>query len=164
MKAAFFLGDSRKQVLKFQVDPRREAGYQLGKVQQGSNPSDWKPMPTVGENMKTATDTNDKLLIEKSPGNLFADLGFPPAESANLALRSECMMALENWYHTSGLTQVTAAKQLGITQPRLNAMLKGAIGQFSLDALVNMASSAGLAVKLSLKEQGKAKARKLIAA
>ena len=51
------------------------------------------------------------------------------------------------------MKQVNAAKQLGITQPRFNAMLKGAIGQFSLDALVHMAANAGVAVKLSLKGQ-----------
>jgi predicted XRE-type DNA-binding protein len=93
----------------------------------------------------------NKLLIENSSGNVFTDLGFAAAESANLTLRAECMMALEDWYQRSGLTQAMAAKQLGITQPRLNALLKGAIGQFSLDALVNMAASAGIAVKLSLK-------------
>jgi predicted XRE-type DNA-binding protein len=98
--------------------------------------------------------TTDKLLIEKSSGNIFADLGFSAAESANLSLRSECMMALEEWFRSSGLTQVSAAKQLGVTQPRFNAMLKGAINQFSLDALVNMAALAGLAVKLSLKRRG----------
>lgn len=52
MKIAFFLGDSRKQVLKFTIDARREAGYQLGKVQLGNDPSDWKPMPTVGVGVK----------------------------------------------------------------------------------------------------------------
>lgn len=95
-----------------------------------------------------------KLLVEKSSGNIFADLGFSAAESANLSLRSECMMALEQWFRASGLTQASAAKQLGITQPRFNALLKGAINQFSLDALVNMAALAGLAVKLSLKRRG----------
>ena len=48
MKQVFFLGDSRKQVLKFSSDARREAGYQLDKVQHGDEPSDWKPMPTIG--------------------------------------------------------------------------------------------------------------------
>ena len=48
MKQVFFLGDSRKQVLKFSADAKREAGYQLDKVQHGDGPSDWKPMPTVG--------------------------------------------------------------------------------------------------------------------
>ena len=97
---------------------------------------------------------SDKVLIEEGSGNIFADLGFSPAESANLSLRSECMMALEQWFRTSGLTQASAAKQLGVTQPRFNALLKGAIEQFSLDALVNMAALAGLAVKLSLKRRG----------
>ena len=48
MKQGLFWGDSRKQVLKFSSDARREAGYWLNKVQHGDEPSDWKPMPTVG--------------------------------------------------------------------------------------------------------------------
>ena len=42
-------------------------------------------------------------------------------------------------------------------------MLKGAIGQFSLDALVNMAANAGLAVKLSLKGHGVSAAKRQVA-
>jgi hypothetical protein len=38
--------------------------------------------------------------------------------------------------------------RLGLTQPRLNALLKGRIDQFSLDALVNVATRAGLHVAL----------------
>ena len=60
-------------------------------------------------------------------------------------------------------SQVGAAKQLGIAQPRFNAMLKGVIGQFSLDALVNMAASGGLAVKLSLKGHGVSTAKREVA-
>ena len=93
----------------------------------------------------------DKLLIEKSSGNVFADLGFDAGESANLTMRADCMMALAHWYGESGLTQAAAAKRIGVRQPRLNAMLKGAIGEFSLDALVNMAALAGLNAKLSIK-------------
>ena len=52
MKAAFFLGDSRKQILKFSTDSRREAGYQLGKVQEGLEPTDWKPMSSIGPGVK----------------------------------------------------------------------------------------------------------------
>lgn len=101
--------------------------------------------------MKHPTPKQGKMLIEKCAGHVLADLVFSAAESANLVLRSECMMALESWYYSSGLTQVTAAKKLGVTQPRLNALLQGAINQFSLDALVNMAANAGLAVKLTVK-------------
>ena len=50
------------------------------------------------------------------------------------------------------MTQAAAAKALGLTQPRLNALLKGRIGLFSLDALVNIASRAGLNVRLIVKK------------
>jgi predicted XRE-type DNA-binding protein len=56
------------------------------------------------------------------------------------------MVALVQWFNASGLTQVVAAKTLGVTQPRLNQLLKGKIEIFSLDALVNMATSAGMRV------------------
>lgn len=93
----------------------------------------------------------EKLLIERSGGNVFADIGFDAGESANLAMRADCMMALAHWFGQSGLTQAAAAKRIGVRQPRLNALLKGAIGEFSLDALVNMAALAGLNAKLSIK-------------
>ena len=93
----------------------------------------------------------EKLLIEKSSGKVFADLGFNAGEAANLAMRSDCMIALTQWYRQSGLTQAAAARLIGVRQPRLNALLKGAISDFSLDALVNMIALAGLNAKLSIK-------------
>lgn len=62
------------------------------------------------------------------------------------------MMRIEDYYRRSGLTQADAAKRLGLAQPRLNALLKGRIGLFSLDALVNMASRAGMRVELRVKK------------
>jgi predicted XRE-type DNA-binding protein len=100
--------------------------------------------------MKT-TPIPEPLLIEKSSGNIFVDLGFSNSESINLTMRSDCMMAIKEWFSSSGLTQTIAAKKLGVTQPRFNAMLKGSIDQFSIDALVNMASHAGITAKLTLK-------------
>ena len=91
------------------------------------------------------------MTMTKSSGNVFADLGFSVEEAQNLRLRSQTMMAVEGWYRESGLTQARAAKALGITQPRLNQLLKGKIGEFSLDALVNMATSAGMRVGLTIK-------------
>ena len=35
-----------------QEEAKREAGYQLGKVQHGYEPSDWKPMKSVGDGVK----------------------------------------------------------------------------------------------------------------
>jgi predicted XRE-type DNA-binding protein len=99
------------------------------------------------------------LKITKGSANVFADLGFGPQESQNLLLRSQTMVALVQWFNTSGLTQASAAKTLGVTQPRLNQLLKGKIEIFSLDALVNMATSAGMRVGLSIRPQTSVKVR-----
>jgi predicted XRE-type DNA-binding protein len=88
----------------------------------------------------------------RGSGNIFIDVGFDKAEAENLKLRSALMMRIEDWVTASGLTQARAAKVLGLTQPRLNALLKGKIGLFSLDALVNVASKAGLSVRLVVKK------------
>ncbi len=52
MKPLQFIGPSLDDLRKFPLDARREAGYQLTKVQQGMEPSDWKPMQSVGEGVK----------------------------------------------------------------------------------------------------------------
>ena len=78
-----------------------------------------------------------KLKMTRGSGNVFTDLGFDKAEAENLKLRAELMMRIEDYYRKSGMTQSEAAAALGLTQPRLNALLKGKIGLFSLDALVN---------------------------
>ena len=98
-----------------------------------------------------------KVTMTKGSGNVFADLGFDADEAQNLLLRSQTMMAVEHWYKASGLTQAKAAQVLGITQPRLSQMLKGRIGEFSLDALVNMATRAGMRVGLTIKPVPKVK-------
>jgi predicted XRE-type DNA-binding protein len=99
------------------------------------------------------------LKVTKSKANIFEDLGFDIQESQNLLLRSQTMIALVHWFEGSGLTQAAAAKTLGITQPRLNQLLKGKIDIFSLDALVNMATSAGMRVGLSIRPNAAIKVR-----
>ena len=49
-----------------------------------------------------------------------------------------------------GLTQAAIAKRLGLTQPRLNDLLRGRITKFSLDALINVATAAGLVVRVEV--------------
>ena len=93
-----------------------------------------------------------KLKRVRGSGNVFKDLGFSKMEGENLKLRSELMIRIEEYYHRSGTTQSDAAKALGLTQPRLNALLKGKIDLFSLDALVTIANRAGLSVRLVVKK------------
>lgn len=48
MKELKFLGSTRNDLDSFPADARRAAGYELFLVQMGVEPSDWKPMPSVG--------------------------------------------------------------------------------------------------------------------
>ncbi len=48
MKPVHFVGSSREMMRELPEDARETAGHQLFKVQQGKEPDDWKPMPTVG--------------------------------------------------------------------------------------------------------------------
>lgn len=52
MKRIVFLGDALDQVRSFPESARKEAGVQLHKVQKGLEPSDWKPMTTVGSGVR----------------------------------------------------------------------------------------------------------------
>ena len=85
-------------------------------------------------------------------GNVFADLGFGRVEAENLRLRSELMIRIEQSFRESGMTQAQAAQALGLTQPRLNSLLKGKIALFSLDSLVNIAGRAGMNVRLVVRK------------
>jgi len=95
---------------------------------------------------------SEKLKAVRGSENIFLDLGFDRAEAENLKMRADLMIRILRFYRESGLTQAAAAKALGLTQPRLNALLRGKIGQFSLDALVNIAGRAGMNVRLVVKK------------
>src|SRR5687768_17028033 len=51
-KKAQFLGDTKRAIRAFPKDARREAGYQLDAVQDGLEPTDWKPFPAVGPGVR----------------------------------------------------------------------------------------------------------------
>ena len=56
-----------------------------------------------------------KKRVTKSSGNVFVDLGFDPAEAAVLQMRSNLMSDLRLYIEKHKLTQVEAAKRLGIS-------------------------------------------------
>jgi predicted XRE-type DNA-binding protein len=95
---------------------------------------------------------SEKLKRVRSSGNVFRDLGFGKAEAESLKLRAELMMRIDDVFRRSGMTQAEGARALGLTQPRLNALLRGKIGLFSLDALVDIAGRAGLDVRIVVKK------------
>ena len=52
MKPVQFLGDALKNLRDFPNDAKQDAGHQLDKVQRGKQPSDFKPMPSIGKGVE----------------------------------------------------------------------------------------------------------------
>ena len=93
-----------------------------------------------------------KIRITRGSGNVFRDVGFARDDAHNLLLRADLMLRVERFVKEHGLTQAVAAKTLGVTQPRLNQLLKGKLELFSLDALVKMLANAGLRVEMRVRK------------
>lgn len=82
--------------------------------------------------------------------NVWDALEDSPEEAAHMSMRSELLIAVAQRVVGWGTTQSEAARRLGITQPRLNDLLRGRITKFSLDALISLAAKAGLSVRLDI--------------
>jgi predicted XRE-type DNA-binding protein len=74
-----------------------------------------------------------------------------PEQAAMMTMRSNVMIAINKKVRGWKATQAQAARRLGITQPRLNDLLRGKINKFSLDTLMTLATRAGLKVKIDVR-------------
>ena len=84
--------------------------------------------------------------IEKSSGNVFADLGVRDAEQHTL--RSDLVIRIASRIEELGLPQTEVAKQLGISQPDVSRMLKGHFKQFALERLLSFLTALGHDVEI----------------
>lgn len=73
-----------------------------------------------------------------------------PEQAANLQARSALMRQIAAIVDAGGWTQAEAAGRCGVTQPRMNDLLRGRVSRFSLDALVNIAAALGQKVHVEL--------------
>ena len=73
-----------------------------------------------------------------------------PEQAANLRARAELMQKIGVRLKRHDWTQVEAASRCGVTQPRINDLLRGRVSRFSLDALVNIATALGCRVRVDL--------------
>ena len=92
-----------------------------------------------------------KTKIVRSSGNVFKDLGFADEEAEHLRVRSALMISLSNIIESRRMTQAQAARLLGVTQPRVSDLVRGKIGLFSIDTLVDMLAIAGFQVNVRVK-------------
>jgi len=102
--------------------------------------------------MKTPKSTKNKkpTVPVESFASVWDALTDTPEQAANLRARSELMRQITAIVKESNWTQTEAAQRCGVTQPRMNDLLRGRVSRFSLDALVNIATAMGREVHLEL--------------
>lgn len=70
---------------------------------------------------------------------------------ASMRLRAELARKVIKRLRARKLTQTEAAEILGVTQPRVSNLVRGRLGLFSLDALVDMADRVGLRTRMVIR-------------
>ncbi len=83
--------------------------------------------------------------------NVWDVLAESASEAVSLRIRAELMAQIAQLIERKGWTQAEAARQCGISQPRMNDLVRGRISRFSLDALVDAATALGCRVRVDLR-------------
>ena len=104
---------------------------------------------------------------EKSSGNVFADLGFTPAEAAELTVKSTLITTIGDTIKERKLTQIEAAHLCGPDQPTLSKVLRGRMESVTIDRLAAWLNALGRTVEIHVRpydRNAKAKAGQLVIA
>jgi predicted XRE-type DNA-binding protein len=88
---------------------------------------------------------NDKSTITVGSGNVFADLEFPDPGLAQA--KAELALQIHETIRRRGWTQTKAAAVMGIDQPKVSAIVRGRLSDFSLDRLVTCLGRLGRTVQ-----------------
>ena len=89
------------------------------------------------------------VTIEESSGNVFADLGLKNPEE--LLAKVQLVQRICDIIAERKLTQVRAAKLLGIDQPKVSALMRGRLDGFSTDRLFRFLNALGSDVEIVIR-------------
>jgi len=92
-----------------------------------------------------------KIPLEKSSGNVFADIGFAPRAAAELRAKSSLIVAIKDTLARRKLTQQEAARLCGTDQPTLSKVFRGRMDSVTIDRLAGWLTSLGRDVEITVK-------------
>jgi predicted XRE-type DNA-binding protein len=92
-----------------------------------------------------------KIASHRSSGNVFADLGFTPAEVAELSAKSALIHAIDATIRTRKLTQLQAARLCETDQPTLSKVLRGRMESVTLDRVAGWLTALGRTVEIRVR-------------
>jgi predicted XRE-type DNA-binding protein len=98
--------------------------------------------------------TKRKIEAQESSGNVFADLGLPDSEER--MLKAGIVIELRRLIKERELTQVKAAKLVGVSQPDLSHLLRGDFDDYSAERLMKMLTAFEQDIEIIMKPHRKA--------
>jgi predicted XRE-type DNA-binding protein len=93
--------------------------------------------------------TVDGIDIDFGSGNVFADLGLPNAEK--LKIKSGLVIEITKAIRRLKLTQAEAAERMGITQPKVSALLRGEFSNLSERKLMDCLNRLGYDIEIKVR-------------
>ena len=97
--------------------------------------------------------------VERGSGNVFADLGLPDAD-AHL-VKAELVSRIDDIIRHRGITQIEAARLLGLSQPDVSRLLRGDFREYSLERLFRLLTTLGRDVDIVIRQPRSASGGKL---
>jgi predicted XRE-type DNA-binding protein len=91
-----------------------------------------------------------KVKIERSSGNVFADLGRPDADAQ--LLKAELVTRIDEIIRRRRLTQTQAAELLGLSQPDVSRLLRGNFREYSVERLLRLLMALGRDVDIIIRK------------
>lgn len=91
--------------------------------------------------LKRTSKATDSPSVTRGSGNVFADLGFPQSQAADLKVKAQLTLRIHRRIQQLGLTQVQAADQLGVGQPDVSKLMNGRYTGYSVERLLSFLSA-----------------------
>jgi len=106
-KPVEFLGSSLSELRDFPLPIRRQAGYQIDKLQHGEEPDDWKPIKTIGACVQ-------EIRLQDEAG------------AFRVVYIAKLKDAIYVFHCFKKKTQRTAAHDIALASKRYNELMRGA--------------------------------------
>jgi predicted XRE-type DNA-binding protein len=91
----------------------------------------------------------DGIEVQRGSGNVFADLALADAEK--LKIKTGLVIEIRKAMRNSGLTQLDAAKRMGITQPKISDMMRGDFSNVSERKLMDCLTRLGYDIEIKVR-------------
>lgn len=87
--------------------------------------------------------------VQRSSGNVFADLGLPDADK--LKIKTGLVVEIRKAMRALGLTQQEAAKRMGVPQPKVSGMMRGDFSNLSERKLMDCLNRLGYDIEIKVR-------------